>query len=417
MTVQLSPLRFALIFFAVSANFFFIAAMTFASLGVVLPHMIGEFGWTWAEAGLGFTLLALSTGVSSTLPALTFKLIGPRGNYALGGVVMALGFGGLSMTWGLTSYLISTVILGIGFALLANVAGVTVLSEWAEDKGRPMAIGAYLTIGGLGGVAGPLMAVYFLGDDGDWRSFWQFAALTMVLLGIFASSVVAHRADRYDARTADAADETTPAAMSTFQTLREALVNPQFAIIIMALTVVYFCGLTVSSFLPIHLTGRGHPVEFAALTLAVLAGANSAARAFGGIAMKKIRVRYLLVSGLLAEALAMLLLTLGTSDIVIIGFAILQGYGYGMVLFASTLVQLQYFGHEKSASMLGFMNLAATSAMIGPVITGAVGDRYGTFSPVFLAYAGLALICAVLAMLMHSPERDETKGAEASPSD
>lgn len=403
MSVTSSPLRFALIFAAVAANFFFIAAMTFASLGVVLPHMIAEFGWTWAEAGLGFTLLALSTGVSSTLPALTLRLIGPRGNYALGAAVMAAGFGLLAVTWGLASFLVATVILGTGFALLANVPGVTVLSEWAEEKSRPLAIGAYLTIGGLGGVAGPLMAVFFLGDDGDWRSFWQFAALTMVALGIFAASVVAHRADIYKA--ANEASDTEEKDRSSIKALLEAMLTPQFAIIIFALTVIYFCGLTVSSFLPIHLTGQGHAAGFAAVSLSILAAANAAARAIGGIVARKIRVRYLLVSGLFAEAIAMILLASVESEFMIIVFALLHGYAYGMVLFASTLVQLQYFGHEKSAAMLGLMNLAATSAMLGPVITGAVGDRFGTFAPVFLVYGAAALLCAVLAMMMHNPEK------------
>lgn len=401
MTVQASPLRFALIFLAVSANFFAISAMTFASLGVVLPHMIGEFGWTWAEAGLGFTLLALATGVSSTIPALTFKYIGPRGNYALGTVIMAAGFGGLALTWGLTSFLASTLILGVGFGMLANVAGVTVLSEWTDDDKRPIAIGAYLTVGGLGGVAGPLIAVFFLGDNGDWRSFWQFAVIVMVGLGVLSTAVIAHRADRQEALKAAGPRK------SSLASLREAMFTSQFAIIIMALTVVYFCGLTVSSFLPIHMTGRGYSAGFAAMSLSIFAAVNSAARALGGLAMKKIKVRYLLISGLFAESAAMFLLAAIQSDVMIICFAVLHGYAYGMVLFASTLVQIQYFGHEKSASMLGFMNLAATSAMIGPVITGAVGDRFGSFSPVFWVYGAAALLCCLLAMWMHSPEKDD----------
>lgn len=406
MSVVSSPLRFYLIFAAVAASFFFVVAMTFASLGVVLPHMIGEFGWTWAEAGLGFTLLALSTGVSSILPALTIKLIGPRGTYALGAIVMSLGFGLLAMTWGLTSFLAATVILGAGFALLANVPGVTVLSEWAEEDKRSMAIGAYLTIGGLGGVAGPLLAVYFLGDDGDWRSFWKFGVLVMAALGIFAASVVAHRADRYQTFDHDkGAGEGNPKSSSTLKTLREAMLTPQFAVIILALTLIYFCGLTVSSFLPIHLTGEGHTASFAAATLSILAAANAASRALGGIVARKIRTRYLLISGLLAEALAMVLLATVQSEGMVIVFAILHGYAYGMVLFASTLVQLEYFGHEKSAAMLGLMNLAATSAMIGPVVTGAVGDRFGSFAPVFWVYGIAALLCAVLAMMMHNPEK------------
>lgn len=407
MSVDSSPLRFALIFAAVAASFFFIAAMTFASLGVVLPYMIAEFGWTWAEAGLGFTLLALSTGVSSMLPALTIKLVGPRGTYALGSVVMTLGFALLAVTWGLVSFLAATVILGVGFALLANVPGVTVLSEWSEDGKRSVAIGTYLTIGGLGGVAGPLMAVYFLSDDGDWRSFWQFGAVTMAVLGVFATSVVAHRADRHEAGGGDKG--TGKGEHSTFKAFMDAIVTPQFAIIILALTIIYFCGLTVSSFLAIHLTGQGHAASFAAVSMSVLAAANAASRALGGIIARKIRTRYLLVSGLLAEALAMVLLATVESEGLVLFFAVLHGYAYGMVLFASTLVQLEYFGHRKSAAMLGLMNLAATSAMIGPVVTGAVGDRFGSFAPVFLVYGGAALLCAVLAMMMHNPEKAAQK--------
>ncbi len=404
MAILTSPIRFALIFAAVAANFFFISATTFASLGVVLPHMIGEFGWSWAEAGLGFTLLALACGLCSPLPALVIKLIGARGNYGLGAAVMATGFGLLSMTSGLASFWAATLLVGVGFALLANVPGVAVLSEWTNDRARSVAIGAYLTVGALGGVAGPFMAIALIGDEGAWRLFWQFAAATQLALGGFAIMTVARRASRGEALAPVVEGLKTPSE-SGFNALRQAMVTPQFLVIILALTVIYFCGLTVNSFLPIHLMGNGHPEKFAAVALSTFAAANAASRAIGGLVALKIRVRYLLISGLLAEALAMGLLGTVNAPWLIIAFALLQGYAYGMVLFASTMVQIEYFGPEKSAAMIGFMNMAATTAMLGPVVTGVVGDSYGTFSPVFLVYGAAALLCAVLAMMMHNPEK------------
>jgi MFS transporter, OFA family, oxalate/formate antiporter len=407
MSIPSSYFRFFLVFAAVAMNFFFIGALTFSSLGVVLPHMIAEFGWSWAEAGLGFTFLALATGVCSPLPAVTLRYFGPRGNYGLGATVIVGGFLLLSSVWGLMSFLMAATIIGVGFALLANVPGVTILSEWAEEKNRSLVIGSYLTIGGLGGVVGPLLALSILGDDGDWRSFWNFSAVIMALLGIFAVSVVAHRQDRYQKILEEVDDVKSgrkEKGPSAFATLKEAMTTPQFGIIVMSLTVIYFCGLTVSSWLPIHMTGRNFAAGFAAVALSTQAAANAASRALGGLIAKKIKTRYLLISGLLSEAAAMFLLATATTDGAIIAFALLQGYAFGMVLFASTVVQLEYFGHEKSAAMLGTMNLAATTAMIGPTITGAVGDVTGGFSLMFFIYGGVALLCAGLAFFMRSPD-------------
>lgn len=410
MSVQPSSLRFILLFTAVALNFFFIGALTFSSLGVVLPYMIGSFGWSWAEAGLGFTTLALATGVCSPLPAVTLRFIGPRGNYILGATVMAAGFGLLSWTVGLVSFLFATTVLGVGFALLANVPGVSVLSEWSSDEKRSMVIGTYLTIGGLGGVFGPQMAKAILGSAGDWQLYWQMAAGIMIAIGVLSGFVVAHRTDRYkelEAEREAVRKGEQPKGPSVFTTLREAMTTPQFGIIVMSLTVIYFCGLTVSSWLPIHMTGRDFSSNFAANALSILAAANALSRAIGGFASKRIKTRYLLISGLLAEAAAMFLLATASTDFAIYAFALLHGYAFGMVMFASTVVQLEYFGHEKSAAMLGTMNLAATSAMIGPTITGAVGDQTGSFSPVFLTYAIVAFVCATMAFFMRSPDKVE----------
>mgnify|MGYP000498255559 CR=1 FL=1 len=89
--MQENKTRFYLIFAGLSAAFFLAAGATFASLGVVLPAMIETLRWSWAEAGLGFTTLALFTGLFSPVAAESLKRLGLRGNYAAGGAAMASG--------------------------------------------------------------------------------------------------------------------------------------------------------------------------------------------------------------------------------------------------------------------------------------------------------------------------------------
>ncbi len=44
---------------ALSVLLFLITAATYSSLGIVLPDMVREMHWNWAEAGFGFTLLGV----------------------------------------------------------------------------------------------------------------------------------------------------------------------------------------------------------------------------------------------------------------------------------------------------------------------------------------------------------------------
>lgn len=95
--------------------YFLSTATTFTSLGVVLPSMINEFNWNWAEAGLGFTILGLTCGLSSYLPTLMIRKLGLRITLLFGLAIFTLGFYYLYSTTSLFDYFSGTALLGIGF--------------------------------------------------------------------------------------------------------------------------------------------------------------------------------------------------------------------------------------------------------------------------------------------------------------
>lgn len=399
--------RALIVFIILSLIFFVITATTFASLGVVLPAMIGAFGWTWAEAGLGFTILALFTGLFSPVSSATLNRLGPKASYALGGAAMTAGFVLLAALGAYPAYLAATALLGAGFALLANVPSVFVIARMAAPDRRSRLIGIYLAAGGLGGVAGPAVASAFIANGLDWRLFWVSSAAAIAALSAAAALAVSRRSV-YGETEADAAEGSNAQSgrvATRDWTLGEAVRTPAFFAISGALLIAYLCGVSVSAWAATHLQALGLSAAAAGGILSLHAAANAGARALGGFLSPRFSAKALLATALAAEVAGMAALAVSSSMPAAVLFALFEGYAFGMALFATTLLQIEYFGLKHSPAILGAMNLAATAAMIGPVMTGAIGDRTGGFAPAFLAYAALSAIAAAFILAARNPNR------------
>ncbi|MEO6340595.1 MAG: MFS transporter, partial [Caulobacteraceae bacterium] len=176
---------------ALSLLFFVITAATFTSLGVILPAMVAELKWSWADAGLGFTLLSVACGLASYAPTVAIRRFGVRPTLLAGAGVLAAGMACLYAAKTVPVYLVGASLAGVGFALAATIPGTFVLARGFE---RPAtAFGVYFTIGGLGGAAGPLLAR--LGVHHAWRIYWLVMAAAIVVLGVIAAFAVDKRWD------------------------------------------------------------------------------------------------------------------------------------------------------------------------------------------------------------------------------
>lgn len=394
-------LRAIALLLALGAIFFLITATTFASLGVILPAMIAEFHWNWGTAGLGFTMLALLTGIFSPVAAASLERLGARLHYALGGAVIVGGYLLLGAVSNVAAYLVATSMLGAGFALLANVPGTYIVGRAAPLKWRNLAIGGYLAAGGAGGVFGPLMANAQVTGGGDWRGYWFASAISAgAIVAVIVAFVNKSLAQGPDLRRGASPDAQS---LETGWSARAAMRTPAFAIISAALTVAYFCGVTVSTWSVAHLQNAGLAPAFAVSMFSLYSGLNAGARAAGGALVRHIDARKLLAAALLANVVGMTALAFAKSAPIAIVFAVFDGFAFGMALFASTALLIDYFGLKNSPALLGGANLAATIAMLGPTIAGQTADRWGSFAPIFMIYAGAALVAAIAVIAMKKP--------------
>ncbi|HEY2008847.1 MAG TPA: MFS transporter [Rhizomicrobium sp.] len=379
-----------------SALYFIITAATFGSLGLALPAMVKELGWSWTGAGFGFTLLGFLCGITSGVPATLVRRFGVRTCLVAGAVVMALAFFCLAHTNGLLLYFLGASLAGLGFTLLDSVPGTYLLSRLFQ---RPsFAIGLFFTIGGLGGVAGPLLYSGIVGSTGDWRDYWLVMGVLVVATGIVAAFVV-------DAQTDVGETNADPAISTEKWTMRDALKTRQFWIIAAAYAAFQFCGITYSSVSVAHLTQHGVAAVIAASMMSVEALLNSSARFIGGILTRFVSARVMLCISLASLVVGLFALGVARDVPMMLLCAAGIGIGYGLTLFSATILLLDYYGRGPYLELFSTVNLISTVGAAAPTLAGLTRDQTGGFTPFFVVLALLVAIVLLAAMAMRAPRK------------
>ncbi len=399
---------------SLSLLYFLVSAGTFSSLGVVLPAMVGELGWNWTEAGLGFTFLGLACGLSSLVPMVLIRRIGVRRTLAVGTALLVIGFAGLAMTHSVAVYLAATLVIGVAFSLTTTVPGTHVLA--ATFQRQSLALGTYFTMAALGGVAGPLIYIAVAGRTHDWRLYWWVFVAASVVLGALAAATSAPGADpRSAARTPP--EQKGPGEMISGLadwTVRRALATPQFYVIVFAYTMYLLINTTAHGLAVAHLTQRGISTAAAARMLSGEALIGAAVSIGGGLAGERVSAKTLLVVSLAALVIGMAALAVAHGPAMMLVYAVGVGIGYGLTFLAATVLLLRYFGRGANLELYSLMCLISTVAAIGPASAGWARDVLGSFQGVFLVCAGGGLVMLVLAAFLRPPVLQTAARARAT---
>ena len=396
------------LFGIVSLIFFMIIGSTYGSLGVLFPFMLPELGWSWTEAGAGFTILAMMTGITALIPAWMIRRFGIKATFGVGGFAMAGGAVLLATCHSLSQFYLAAGLMGYGFSHCATVPAVHMLNNWMPDK-RSFVIGAYMTIGGLGGVAGPLLATGIEAATGSWRMYWWAVATSLFLLALVAVIFVKEKPEQELTEEEAATPLAEKRSHRVYKTAtdwdyKDVIRCPQFYVIVAAMSMTLFCTVTMSSWAVVHMGTLGISTAIAATALSTQALFNAISRAFGGIFATIIDPKWLLVAALIAEIVGMLALSVADDPVMVALFVFGEGCGFGLCLYATTILLINYFGPEQTPEILGTLNLITTVAMLGPILGGYVADNFDGFAIVFQGYAVGLLIIAVAVALMRPPQ-------------
>lgn len=380
-----------------SLVFFLITATTFSSLGVALPAMIGELHWNWGGAGAGFSLLGVAAGITATIPASLIRRVGVRATLIIGSLVMAGAFFCLMVTQGLVLYFLGCLLAGLGFTMLATVPGTYLLARLFV---RPsFAFGVYFTLGGLGGVAGPILYLWVESATRSWRAYWLASLLIVTGFGLACAFLVDARTDMRERSQGD------PHITPDDWTAKKAFKTPQFAILAAAYSIFPFVGITVNAVAVAHLMRHGVTMALAGGAMSLEALFNAGARFLGGVMVRWVSAKTLLLVALALMIIGLMALSQARGTSLMVIYALGVGAGYGLTFFASTILLLDYFGRGPNLELFAAVNLISTIGAAGPAFAGLVADHTGSFVPAFTILEGLILIVLIGVAPMRPPRR------------
>jgi MFS transporter, OFA family, oxalate/formate antiporter len=369
---------------------------TFASLGVVLPHMIPSLDLNWSQAGFGFTLLALAAGLASTMPAWTVRRWSARTTLTLGLIALILAYAAMGVSASAYGYYAGAVLLGIGFSMVGAVPALHVLSAWTP-YGRSLVFGIYLAFGGAGSGLWPGFVEAAISSLGGWRNYWWLMVGVAAVVGPICVAIV------HDGPQAGA--EETAQAETESWTLHEALSSPQFYIIGSAIAFTYLIASTINAFTVSYLTLIGFGTGVAVSIFSIQSVCHAAFPIIMGVLAERIGIKSLLVTGLALQGIGLIALSQGGSLAMLVFFAIGVGGGYGTVYLGTTLVLQNYFGRRHYAAIFGANQLFTTLSVVGPVLVGVAADMTGRFDQSFLGCAAFLFLAAIACFAMRPPSR------------
>ncbi len=409
---------------ALSGIYFFAVGTVVYGFSVIIPDMITAMGWTRSEAGLGYSILAFVMGMSGPVAAYCIHRFGARATMTAGGLVGVAGTLSSFFMTSLLQYYIFIAIVALGLALLSVIPGLHVIAHWFARK-RALAIGIFMSMGGLGAFfAAPAISL-MVQTTGNWRNAWLVMASAMlvgtVIAAIFVRETPAQKGtfvDGVDPSLASASAggvKSSQVHQSTFSwDVKDAVRSVPYWMIVAAVCAVVFGHGVVNSQGVLHLRDLGITPVTAASAIGIIGMLGAAGRLFTGILGDRIDPRYLLAFGLAAELAGVILLIFADDVVMVYAFAIVFGAGNGMAIVAGPALLANYFGNKHYAALIAIRGLIVTPvSSLGPIVAGYSFDSTGSYTPVFLSFAVIGLIPVLILLVMRPPVPAITEGEPA----
>ena len=388
------------------------AGVNFHGFGNFFIPLSKEFGWNRTVISSVFSLARLESGLVGPLEGWAVDSLGPRRLMLIGIPLMGLGYVLMSQINSLTTFFIVYVL----FITLGNSLGMstpmnTAVANWF-DRRRGLAFGLMWSGVGLGGLFVP--ALGWMVDHYGWRDAALMVGLVLMAVGVPIASVMRHRPEQYgylpDGREPEAPDDGTAPARSIQPDLsrdfsaREALRTSSFWFLSLSIAARSLVSGGVGLHLVPYFVGLGaSPVGAAALAGSV--GVMSIPGRFGLSALGDVLDRrYMMAASLAVMTVAVVLMARADTvrDVapVLVLYAAAQG---GISVIPQSLVA-EYFGRRSYATIQGFRSsIQMAGIIVGPIVSGFIFDRTGSYEAAFLGFAGAAMVSMVLVLMARPP--------------
>ena len=380
-----------------------------------------EFGWSAAQISFAFSLRSIEFGIMAPLVGFLMDKVGVRKIIIFGMAASGLGFLLMSRTNSLLFFYGAFLMLSIGTSCGLGMGQYVAVANWFKRK-RTWVMGIMSAGFAFSGVVGPVLV--WLIEQYGWRSTMVIAGMIMLVVGIPLGFVIRHRPEPYgylpDGETQDVSPQSEsasgkPPATDALTTNlpeevglspRQAIMTRVFWLLIIFVTLTGFAQSAIGVHEMPYLTSVGISREIAGWAILGITGLSLIGRLGFGWMGDRYDKRYLLAIGAALQFFGVLIFAGVSSPWMLIPFLLLYGPGYASQIPLWPAIRVDYFGLKHYATISGLQALGWTiCGILAPVLAGWVFDVWGTYRPIWLAYA-IATAVAIPFVLLMQPKRE-----------
>jgi MFS family permease len=390
----------------------------FASLGLFMLPLTGEFGWTRAQVSLCTTILVATTAVSVPVIGRIVDEVGSRRILVFSILSMAACLAAIpalvSELWHLA---LIFVLIGTLSAGTNSVPYMPILSTWF-DRHRGLAIG--LSIAGIGlGYAYVPLVVQFMIDHAGWRSGYYALSVIELAVAIPLVLFVLRESPAELGLKPDGADTATvPKAAQRDVGLRipETLRRPEFWMMVVIFVTLSFVLNGMLAHLVPMLIDRGMEPAGAAAVASAEGFTVFISRIFIGFLIDRIFAPRVATVFFTLSAAGLGMFALGATDLSAFTAAVLIGLSLGAEIDILAYLASRYFGLRSYGAVYGLLFAAVLAGTAtGPYVFGLGFDATGSYDRILVICVVINVFAVLLTSLLGPfPDWERPAGAEVS---
>ncbi len=382
--------------------------------GAYVSVLLDQFGWSKTALSFGYSLQPVQSGLLGPIQGWMIDHWGPRRVMRMGMLMFGGGFILFSRIDTLIEFYGVFILMAVGSSLAGFMSITTTLVQWFERR-RATAMSLSQTGMSVGGMLVPVVA-WSLATYG-WRQTAFVSGIIILAVGLPLTQVMRTNPEQYglqpdgvapddlSTRSTVVAEPSGDRATRVDFTAREALRTRAFWLISFG----HASALLVVSAVMVHLIlhleqSRGFSLGSAATVVAVLTLVTALGQITGGFLGDRFQKRKIAALAMFGHSAGLLALAWGDAFFWIIVFVLAHGTAWGMRGPLMQAMRADYFGRRHFGTIMGFSSLVINVGMVsGPLIAGAMADRFGNYEYGFTVLATFAALGSVFFIFATPP--------------
>ena len=380
------------------------------AFGAYVAILRDDMGWTKTQLAGAAALHQVEAAVLGPILGWVIDRFGAQGVIRTGVVVFGIGFMLLSQIETLLGFYGAFIVVALGASLGGFFPLNVALIHWFERK-RARALSSMQFGFALGGIAMPAVA-WSLATFG-WRPTAFASGVIIIIVGFPLSLVMRRRPEDFGERVdGDPAPE-PPSASATAEpapptrdfTAREALRTPAFWLLALGHGFALFVVSAVNVHAITHMKeGLGYSLEAASLVILVQTLSQIGGIAAGWFVGDRYDKSMLSAACMFMHMAGLLALTYAVNHAMVIAFAVMHGFGWGLRGPFMQALRADYFGRSAIGMILGLSFMIVVLGQIGGgMISGILADATGNYRAGFTVVALLAGLGSVFFLIAKKP--------------